>query len=52
MRFGIQNELHAQTQQQLAKDAERADAIVAVVALLIVAVYGLASYLDQLGAFR
>lgn len=35
--------------QQLAKDAARADAIVVIVALLIVAAYALTSYLDQPG---
>lgn len=49
MRFGFQNELQAHTQQQLAKDAARADAIVGIVALLIFAAYALASYLDQPG---
>lgn len=52
MRFGFQNELQAHVQQQLAKDAARADTIVVIVALLIVAAYGLASYIDQLGVFK
>lgn len=49
MSFGFQNELDARTQEQLAKDAARADAIVGFVALLIFAAYALASYLDQPG---
>lgn len=52
MNFGFQNELQAHVQQQLAKDAARADAIVAIVALLIVAIYGLASYIDQIGVVK
>ena len=47
--FGFQNELQARTEEQLAEDAAFADAIVAVVSLLIVAVYAVASYLDQPG---
>lgn len=49
MSFGFQNELEAHTQEQLARDANRADAIVWIVVLLILAAYGLASYLNQLG---
>lgn len=49
MRFGYQNELQAHVQQQLARDADRADAIVALVVFLIFAAYALASYLDQPG---
>lgn len=49
MSFGFQNELDARTQQQLAKDAARADAIVFAVVVLITVAYALASYLDQPG---
>lgn len=50
--FGIRNELRAQEQQELAKEAARADAIVVAVMLIIVAAYSLAAYLDQIGAFK
>lgn len=49
MSFGFQNELDAHTQEQLAKDADRADALVALVVFLIFAGYALASYLDHPG---
>ena len=52
MNFGFQNELQAQAQEELAKDAGRVDAIVGLVAALIVAVYALASYLDQPGVIQ
>ncbi len=52
MSFGFQNELNTHEQQELAKSAARADAIVALIAFLIIAAYGLASFLDQLGVIK
>jgi hypothetical protein len=49
MSFGFQNELDAHTQEQLAKDASHADALVGLVVLFIAVAYALASYLDQPG---
>lgn len=49
MSFGFQNELQAHVQQQLSKDAARADAIVFAVVLLIAVAYAVASYLDKAG---
>jgi len=52
MNFGSRNELQAHVQQQLAKDAARADAIVGIVAALIIAAYTVAAYIDQTGALK
>jgi hypothetical protein len=49
--FGIRNELKAHAARGRAEKAERADAIVAAVSLFVVAVYAVAAYLDQAGAF-
>lgn len=45
MSFGFQNELQAHVQQQLAKDAARADAIVGGVCLVLCLGYAVARYL-------
>lgn len=50
--FGIRNELKAHTERELAKKASRADAIVAAVILFVLAVYAVAAYIDQTGAFK
>lgn len=49
MSFGIRNELKAHTQRELAKKASRNDAIVAVICVVVFAVYAVATYLDQPG---
>ena len=48
--FGIRNELQAHAERELAKKAGRADALIAVVSLFVLAVYAVAAYLDQTGA--
>ncbi|MEQ1663209.1 MAG: hypothetical protein ABL877_10995 [Thiobacillus sp.] len=50
--FGIRNELKAHTQRELAKKAARINTVVAVVFLLVVTAYGVATYIDQSGAFK
>jgi hypothetical protein len=49
MSFGFRNELQAHEQFQRDEESARTDAVVALIALLIFAVYVVAAYLDQPG---
>jgi hypothetical protein len=49
---GIRNELKVHAERERAEKAGRADAIVAAVSLFILAVYAVAAYIDQTGAFK
>lgn len=46
MNFGFQNELEANTQEELAKEAAHMDAYIGIVCLIVLAVYAVAAYLD------
>lgn len=50
--FGVRNELRAYTQLQLEKKAERMDAAIALVCMVLIAVFAVAQYLDQAGAIK
>lgn len=52
MNFGIRNELRAHTRRQMEKKAERMYAAIALVCLTLIAVFAVAQYLDQAGAFK
>jgi hypothetical protein len=49
--FGLRNELKARAERERAEKAGRADAIVAAVSLFVMAIYAVATYIDQTGAF-
>lgn len=46
MNFGFQNELEANTQEELATKAARMDAYIGIICLIVLAVYAVAAHLD------